>query len=88
MDIARCARLQLNSSMGKIPESVEIVPVGGNIEVDKSLNTYLTIYKGMTSLCKVCLMSYTGIFMSYIFIFFCLLVMVEFYLLRTIERKR
>ena len=48
MDIARCARLQLYSSMGKIPESVEIVPVGGNIKVDKSLNTYLTIYKGMT----------------------------------------
>jgi len=34
--------------MGKIPESLEIVPVGGNIRVDKSLNTYLTIYKGMT----------------------------------------
>jgi len=48
MDITRCARQQIYSSMGKIPESVEIVPVGGNIRVDKSLNTYLTIYKGMT----------------------------------------
>ena len=48
MDIARCAQLQLYSSMGKIPESAEIVPVGGNSKVDKSLNTYLTIYKGMT----------------------------------------
>ncbi|KAL9966382.1 hypothetical protein ACROYT_G024444 [Oculina patagonica] len=48
MDIARCARAKLYSAMGKIPESVEIVPVRENIEVDKALNTYLTIYKGMT----------------------------------------
>lgn len=48
MNIARCARLQLYSSMGKMPESVEIVSVGRNSKVDKSLNTYLSIYKGMT----------------------------------------
>ena len=33
---------------GKKPQSVEIVSVGRKGKVDKSLNTYLTIYKGMT----------------------------------------
>lgn len=48
MEMAKDIRRRLYASMKKAPESVDVIGVGLNKNVDKELNSYLEIYKGMT----------------------------------------